>query len=141
MEQTDQQFSFLLSKVGMMSLIFRVSDIIVSLGRGPHPLPAWQAEHSLQEEGVQGSLDLLQEGPVHQPPVPPPIIGYVRLGMGHCFRKLGNTEKVRLAFERALQLDPHCCGAHVGLVMLKLKGRGPGLHHRQRKPHGAQPPG
>ena len=29
----------------------------------------------------------------------------VRLGMGHCFLKLGNMEKAKLAFERALELD------------------------------------
>ncbi|VEN35073.1 unnamed protein product [Callosobruchus maculatus] len=44
----------------------------------------------------------------------------VRLGMGHCFIKLNNLEKARLAFERALQLDPKCVGALVGLAILKL---------------------
>lgn len=34
--------------------------------------------------------------------------------------KLGNQEKARLAFERALQLDPQCVGALVGLAILKL---------------------
>ncbi|KAH0812155.1 hypothetical protein GEV33_010635 [Tenebrio molitor] len=41
-------------------------------------------------------------------------------GMGHCFMKLSNQEKARLAFERALQLDPQCVGALVGLAILKL---------------------
>lgn len=40
--------------------------------------------------------------------------------MGHCFMKLNNQEKARLAFERALQLDPQCVGALVGLAILKL---------------------
>ncbi|CAG9839944.1 unnamed protein product [Diabrotica balteata] len=44
----------------------------------------------------------------------------VRLGMGHCFIKLNNLEKARLAFERALELDPKCVGALVGLAILKL---------------------
>ncbi|XP_023019050.2 RNA polymerase-associated protein CTR9 homolog [Leptinotarsa decemlineata] len=44
----------------------------------------------------------------------------VRLGMGHCFIKLNNLEKARLAFERALELDPKCVGALVGLSILKL---------------------
>ncbi|KAJ8982269.1 hypothetical protein NQ317_007241 [Molorchus minor] len=44
----------------------------------------------------------------------------VRLGMGHCFMKLNNQDKARLAFERALQLDPKCVGALVGLAILKL---------------------
>lgn len=44
----------------------------------------------------------------------------VRLGMGHCFLKLGNAEKARLAFERALDLDPKCVGALVGMAILEL---------------------
>ncbi|VVD02268.1 unnamed protein product [Leptidea sinapis] len=44
----------------------------------------------------------------------------LRLGMGHCFMKLNNQEKARMAFERALQLDPQCVGALVGLSILKL---------------------
>ncbi|KAJ8969598.1 hypothetical protein NQ314_001677 [Rhamnusium bicolor] len=44
----------------------------------------------------------------------------VRLGMGHCFIKLNNPEKAKLAFERALELDPKCVGALVGLAILKL---------------------
>lgn len=44
----------------------------------------------------------------------------VRLGMGHCFFKLGNIDKARLAFERALQLDPKFVGALVGLAILEL---------------------
>lgn len=44
----------------------------------------------------------------------------VRLGMGHCFLKLGNPDKARLAFERALSLDSKCVGALVGLAILEL---------------------
>ncbi len=44
----------------------------------------------------------------------------VRLGMGHCFLKLGNEEKARAAFGRALELDPQCVGALVGLAILDL---------------------
>ncbi|KAJ8948960.1 hypothetical protein NQ318_022983 [Aromia moschata] len=40
--------------------------------------------------------------------------------MGHCFIKLNNLEKAKLAFERALELDPKCVGALVGLAILKL---------------------
>lgn len=49
----------------------------------------------------------------------------VRLGMGHCFYKLGKQEKARLAFERALQLDPKCVGALVGLSLLELNLKTP----------------
>jgi len=49
----------------------------------------------------------------------------VRLGMGHCFMKMGNESKAREAFERALELDPCCVGALVGLAVLDLN-----LHKR-----------
>ena len=37
--------------------------------------------------------------------------------MGHCFLKLGNTEKARMAFQRALDLDQNCVGALVSLLL------------------------
>ena len=40
--------------------------------------------------------------------------------MGHCFLKIGNTEKAKLAFERALQLDPNCVGALIGIFIHSL---------------------
>ena len=48
------------------------------------------------------------------------LLGSVRLGMGLCFVKLGNLEKARMAFERTLQLSPHCVGALVGMAILEL---------------------
>ena len=36
--------------------------------------------------------------------------------MGHCFLKLGNTEKARMAFQRALDLDQNCVGALVSQI-------------------------
>lgn len=47
----------------------------------------------------------------------------VRLGMGHCFMKLGNENKAREAFERALDLDEKCVGALVGLAILDLNAQ------------------
>jgi len=44
----------------------------------------------------------------------------VRLGMGHCFYKLGNLEKARLAFARCLQLDRTNVGAIVGMAVLDI---------------------
>ncbi len=44
----------------------------------------------------------------------------VRLGMGHCFMRLGNEAKAREAFERALELDSKCVGALVGLAILDM---------------------
>ena len=45
--------------------------------------------------------------------------------MGHCFMKLGNQEKARLAFERSLELDEMCVGALVGLAVLELNEKRP----------------
>ena len=49
--------------------------------------------------------------------------GSVRLGMRVCFVKLGNMEKAELAFQRALELDPQCVGALVGLAILQLNSK------------------
>lgn len=39
--------------------------------------------------------------------------------------KLGKTEKARYAFMRALELDPHCVWALVGLAILELNAETP----------------
>lgn len=44
----------------------------------------------------------------------------VRVGMAHCFLKLGNMEKAQLGFERALNLNPMCVRALVSLAIMKL---------------------
>ncbi|XP_050062969.1 RNA polymerase-associated protein CTR9 homolog [Aphis gossypii] len=44
----------------------------------------------------------------------------VRLGLAHCFLKLGNIEKARLSFERTLELDSKCVDALVSLGIMKL---------------------
>lgn len=49
----------------------------------------------------------------------------VRLGMGHCFYKMGNIEKAKLAFQRAHQLDNKCVGALVGLAVIELNKKTP----------------
>ncbi|KXJ05052.1 RNA polymerase-associated protein CTR9-like, partial [Exaiptasia diaphana] len=49
----------------------------------------------------------------------------VRLGMGHCFVKLNKLDKARLAFERALELEPRCTGAMIGLAILELNAKKP----------------
>ncbi|KRY40955.1 RNA polymerase-associated protein CTR9 -like protein [Trichinella spiralis] len=45
----------------------------------------------------------------------------VRLAMGNCFVKLGHLAKARLAFQRALELNPNCVGALSGLAILEMK--------------------
>lgn len=51
------------------------------------------------------------------------FVAEVRLGMGHCFVKLNKLEKARLAFSRALELNPKCVGALVGLAVLELNNK------------------
>uniref|UniRef100_UPI00358E2C0C RNA polymerase-associated protein CTR9 homolog n=1 Tax=Myxine glutinosa TaxID=7769 RepID=UPI00358E2C0C len=46
----------------------------------------------------------------------------VRLGMGHCFVRLGDLDKAQLAFQRTLDLNPHCVGALIGSAILELNG-------------------
>lgn len=48
----------------------------------------------------------------------------VRLGMGHCFLKLNKQEKAYLAFQRALELEPTCVGAIIGLAILEINNNG-----------------
>ncbi|UXI19272.1 hypothetical protein NH340_JMT05215 [Sarcoptes scabiei] len=57
--------------------------------------------------------------------VKPDCPANVRLGMGHCFYKLGQMEKAKLAFERALQLDSQCVGALVALAIMDLNKKTP----------------
>ncbi|XP_020901191.1 RNA polymerase-associated protein CTR9 homolog [Exaiptasia diaphana] len=45
--------------------------------------------------------------------------------MGHCFVKLNKLDKARLAFERALELEPRCTGAMIGLAILELNAKKP----------------
>ena len=47
----------------------------------------------------------------------------IRLGLGLCFWKLGNENKARDAFNRALELDSNCVGALVGQAILDLNAQ------------------
>ncbi|MES1905357.1 MAG: protein required for normal CLN1 and CLN2 G1 cyclin expression, partial [Paramarteilia canceri] len=44
----------------------------------------------------------------------------IRIGIGHCFLKLGNFEKAKMAYERALEIDSTNCQALLGLGVLNL---------------------
>ncbi|KAL3097804.1 hypothetical protein niasHS_000539 [Heterodera schachtii] len=44
----------------------------------------------------------------------------VRVGMGHCFARLGHMDKAKLAFERALQIDPNNVPSIIALAILEL---------------------
>eukprot|EP00912_Choanoflagellata_sp_UC4_P002435 UC4_evm1s1540 len=49
----------------------------------------------------------------------------IRVGMGMCFHRLGEIEKARAAFERALELEPQNDAAHVALAIMSLNNHTP----------------
>lgn len=59
----------------------------------------------------------------------PCSLAEVRVGMGHCFVKLNQLEKARLAFSRALELNAKCAGALLGLAVLELNNEEVGLSY------------
>lgn len=99
MEQADAQFNFVLNQ-------------------SPNNIPSLLGKACIayNKKDFRGALAFYKKALRTNPNCP----AAVRLGMGHCFMKLSNQDKARLAFERALQLDPKCVGALVGLAILKL---------------------
>ncbi|XP_015748748.1 PREDICTED: RNA polymerase-associated protein CTR9 homolog [Acropora digitifera] len=102
MEQADAQFNFVLAQSG--------NNIPALLGK---------ACISFNKRDFKGSLAYYKKALRTNPNCP----ASVRLGMGHCFVKLGKMDKARLAFERALSLDPRCTGAMTGLAVLELNSK------------------
>ncbi|KAL2714216.1 RNA polymerase-associated protein CTR9 [Vespula squamosa] len=104
MEQADAQFNFVLNQ-------------------SPNNIPSLlgKACIAFNKKDYRGALAFYKKALRTNPNCP----AAVRLGMGHCFMKLNNQEKARLAFERALQLDGQCVGALVGLSVLKLNQQQP----------------
>jgi RNA polymerase-associated protein CTR9 len=47
----------------------------------------------------------------------------VRLGIGLCFFKMGKIPKAKMAFERALELDPMLVGALVGISLIEINNK------------------
>ncbi|XP_076339000.1 RNA polymerase-associated protein Ctr9 [Tachypleus tridentatus] len=99
MDQADAQFNFVLNQ-------------------SPNNIPSLlgKACIAFNKKDFRGALAFYKKALRTSPKCP----AAVRLGMGHCFYKLGKHEKAKLAFERALQLDPQCVGALVGLAVLEL---------------------
>lgn len=104
MDQADAQFNFVLNQ-------------------SPNNIPSLlgKACIAFNKKDYRGSLVFYKKALRTNPNCP----AAVRLGMGHCFYKLGKIDKARLAFERALQLDPQCVGALVGLAVLELNLKSP----------------
>lgn len=99
MEQADAQFNFVLNQ--------SANNIPSLLGK---------ACIAFNKKDYRGALAFYKKALRTNPNCP----AAVRLGMGHCFMKLGNQDKARLAFQRALELDSNCVGALVGLAVLEL---------------------
>ncbi|VVC34791.1 Tetratricopeptide repeat,Tetratricopeptide repeat-containing domain,Sel1-like [Cinara cedri] len=104
-EQADAQFNFVLNQ--------SVNNVPAQLGK---------ANIAYNRKEYKEALTYYKKALRINPQCP----ADVRLGMAHCFLKLGNEEKARLAFERALKLDSKCVGALVGLAIIKLNGENPG---------------
>nr|XP_054761257.1 LOW QUALITY PROTEIN: RNA polymerase-associated protein CTR9 homolog [Lytechinus pictus] len=102
MDQADAQFNFVLNQA-------------------PNNIPALlgKACISFNKKDWRGALAYYKKALRTNPNCP----AAVRLGMGHCFVRLGKPDKAKLAFERALQLDPRCVGAIVGLAILEANGK------------------
>ncbi|EDW92282.1 RNA polymerase-associated protein CTR9 homolog [Drosophila yakuba] len=47
----------------------------------------------------------------------------VRVGIGHCFRMMGELEKARMSFQMALEYNAQCQNAMLGLALIKLNQR------------------
>lgn len=102
MDQADAQFNFV-------------------LGQSPNNIPSLlgKACIAFNKKDYRGALAFYKKALRTNPKCP----AAVRLGMGHCFLKLGKPDKARLAFDRALQLDSQCVGALVGLAVLELNNK------------------
>lgn len=99
MEQADAQFNFVLNQ--------SPSNIPSLLGK---------ACIAYNKKDFRGALAFYKKALRTNPNCP----AAVRLGMGHCFLRMNNVDKAKLAFERALFLDANCVGALVGLAILQL---------------------
>ncbi|XP_062869017.1 RNA polymerase-associated protein CTR9 homolog isoform X2 [Trichomycterus rosablanca] len=102
MDQADAQFHFVLNQ--------STNNIPALLGK---------ACISFNKKDYRGALAYYKKALRTNPGCP----AEVRLGMGHCFVKLNKLEKARLAFSRALELNPKCVGALVGLAILELNSK------------------
>jgi len=98
-DQADAQFNFILNQLS--------NNIPAQLGK---------ACIAFTRKDYKRSLAYFKKVLRYNPNCPAEI----RLGLAHCFLKLGNMEKARLSFERTLELNPKCVDALVGLAIMKL---------------------
>ncbi|XP_017492305.1 PREDICTED: RNA polymerase-associated protein CTR9 homolog, partial [Rhagoletis zephyria] len=104
LDQADQQFTF----------VFNNNNANI-------PTLVGKACISFNKKDYKGALTYYRRCLRNNPQCP----ANIRLGMGHCFYKLNQLEKARLAFERALKLDHKCVGAMVALAIMELNKKNP----------------
>ncbi|BHF72144.1 protein required for normal CLN1 and CLN2 G1 cyclin expression [Sparganum proliferum] len=94
------------------------SQLNFVLNQGSPSVPAYlgKACIAFNKQEYRNALGFYRKALRLQPNCP----ASVRLGIGHCFARLGNLEKARMAFQRALDLDPDSVKALVGLAILDL---------------------
>lgn len=107
---------FCLSEGGKVEQVDAQFDFV--LNQSPNNIPAQLGKACIEfnRENYNVALEHYKKVLYSNPTCP----ADVRLGLAHCFLKLGNTEKARLAFERALKLDSKCLGALVGLALMNV---------------------
>lgn len=102
MEQADAQFNFV-------------------LGQSPSCIPALlgKACIAFNKKDYRGALAFYKKALRTNPQCP----ADVRVGIGHCFMKMGNKEKAELAYDRALEINPNCVGALIGMAVHRMNIR------------------
>ncbi|KAL7074104.1 hypothetical protein ACQ4LE_006593 [Meloidogyne hapla] len=103
-EQADAQFSFVMNQAQMAN-----DGRVIPAMMGKACIAFNKKEYKTALQYYKRCLRLNPNAPAD-----------VRVGMGYCFARLGRMDKARLAFERALQLDPKNVPSIVALAVLDL---------------------
>ncbi|CAF0876803.1 unnamed protein product [Adineta ricciae] len=104
MDQAEQQFNFVLNQMQ--------NNIPALLGR---------ACIAFNKKDYRQALNLYKRALKYSPE----NSAGIRVGLANAFAKLNKLDKAELAFNRAIEVDPKCVGALVGLAILELNMRAP----------------
>lgn len=112
MDQADAQFNFVINQ-------------------SPSNIPSLMGKACIayNKKDYRGALAFYRKALRTKPNCP----ASVRIGLAHCFLKLNNLDKAKIAFQRALDMEPNCVGALIGLSVLKLN-----LHQPDSNKSGVQ---
>lgn len=94
-------------------------DFVLNTDANNLPALIGKACISFNKKDYKGALNIFKKALRINPNAP----ASVRLGLGLCFYKLNKPVKARMAFERALDLEPDCVGSLVGLSILELNNK------------------